>query len=90
MFLTLADLDGDGARDVLVATRDNGLLVFLRRPGATPAWHESLIFMPASAVCWPSLSITFNSSDTALPSEEDHWISRGIRMVPSARVTLSS
>ena len=39
MFLTVADLDVDGADDVLCATRDNGLL-FLRRLGEQNQWES--------------------------------------------------
>ena len=46
MFLTLADLDADGAQDVLCATRDNGLLFFRRRPGDQDAWSQHAIRMP--------------------------------------------
>ncbi|MFP4501055.1 MAG: FG-GAP repeat domain-containing protein [Candidatus Hydrogenedentota bacterium] len=44
MFLTDGDLDGDGAREVLACTKDNGILHF------TPAngdWTEAVIPMPA-------------------------------------------
>ncbi len=47
MFLTLADVDGDGRRDVVAATRDNGLLVFRRTAGAIAAWRGSSIPLPA-------------------------------------------
>ncbi|HUT89662.1 MAG TPA: VCBS repeat-containing protein [Thermoguttaceae bacterium] len=46
MFLTVADLDADGAEDVLCATRDNGLLFFRRLPGAPDAWVQHAIRMP--------------------------------------------
>ncbi len=50
MFLTLADLDADldadGARDVLCATRDNGLLWFRPAPHPADAWKPHAIAMP--------------------------------------------
>ena len=46
MFLTLADLDSDGAGDLLCATRDNGLLLFRRRPDEEDGWEPSSIGMP--------------------------------------------
>jgi hypothetical protein len=46
MFLSVADLDGDGARDVLCATRDNGLLWLRSRPGDPDAWEAHAIGMP--------------------------------------------
>lgn len=45
MFLTTADLDRDGAVDVLSATRDNGIL-FFRRLGTTDGWETHAIRMP--------------------------------------------
>jgi len=45
MFLTTADLDGDGTSDVLCATRDNGLLLFFRR-GDREGWTASAVNMP--------------------------------------------
>ena len=47
-----------------------------------------LIFMPALATSGFSASMTLSSSDTGLPSEEAHSMRSGIRMVPSASVTL--
>jgi hypothetical protein len=46
MFLDLADLDGDGRKDIVCATR-NGQIVFLRRTGDSAAeWEEHLIENP--------------------------------------------
>lgn len=39
MFMTLADLDGDGTEDVLLATRPRPLLFFRRVPGKRIAWE---------------------------------------------------
>jgi len=47
MFLTTADLDRDGAVDVLSATRDNGVL-FFRRLAGNDAWKTHTIRMPES------------------------------------------
>jgi hypothetical protein len=46
MFLTLADLDADGAGDVLCATRDNGVLWFRPAPRPADAWKPHAIAMP--------------------------------------------
>ena len=46
MFLTTADLNGDGTSDVLCATRDNGLLLFFRQAGEREGWTASSVKMP--------------------------------------------
>ena len=46
MFLTVADLDDDGADDVLCATRDNGLLFFRRTASGEELWQEHAVSMP--------------------------------------------
>ena len=48
MFMTVADLDGDGTRDFLTATKDNGILWFRRRPHQEPPWEAFSIDMPDS------------------------------------------
>ena len=46
MFMTVAELDGDGHRDFLVATKPRPLLFFRRRPGAPPSWTPHSIALP--------------------------------------------
>ena len=48
MFLTVADLDIDGADDVVCATRDNGLLFFRRTAKGQGPWEEHAVSMPES------------------------------------------
>jgi hypothetical protein len=48
MFLDVVDLDRDGSRDVVVATRDNGLLFLRRKPGPPIAWETHVIKLPPS------------------------------------------
>lgn len=49
MFLTIADLDRDGRRDVVVATYTKELVYLRRKPGSTVAWEESIIAIPTEA-----------------------------------------
>jgi hypothetical protein len=46
MFLTVSDLDGDGRRDILAATRTNGLIFFRRLADDTPRWQPHEIAFP--------------------------------------------
>ena len=46
MFMTVAELDGDGQRDLLVATKPRRLLFFRRRPGTPPSWTPHSIALP--------------------------------------------
>jgi hypothetical protein len=46
MFLAVADLDADGADDVLMAASPRPLLVFRRLAGRPPRWEPSSIEMP--------------------------------------------
>jgi hypothetical protein len=46
MFLTVADLDGDGSRDVVCATRDNGILFLRRKSSDARSWEEHAVSMP--------------------------------------------
>ena len=46
MFLTMADLDADGADDILMAVRKDDLVWFRRLPGNQPAWETHTIAMP--------------------------------------------
>jgi len=48
MFLTVADLDEDGHRDLLAATKDDGILWLRSRPDAQPLWEAFSIDMPGS------------------------------------------
>ena len=49
MFLTVADLDGDGDRDVAVAARDAGLVLFERLDATGDRWRRRTIPLPESA-----------------------------------------
>ena len=46
MFMTVAELDADGHRDLLVATKPRPLLFFRRRPGGPPSWTPHSIALP--------------------------------------------
>ena len=46
MFLDLADLDGDGLRDVVAAVKPRELMFFRRKTGGGLAWSEHIIRMP--------------------------------------------
>jgi hypothetical protein len=46
MFMTPADLDGDGSDELLMATRDNGILWFRRGREAADAWQPFSIRLP--------------------------------------------
>jgi hypothetical protein len=46
MFLTLADLDGDGLRDVLAATAGHELVYYRRMAARPPAWESHIIELP--------------------------------------------
>jgi len=46
MFLDWADLDGDGRRDILCATRNREILVFRRLPGPGVRWETATIPNP--------------------------------------------
>lgn len=47
MFLTLADLDADGRRDVLAAVSGRELIYFRRKAGVPVAWQSLAIQLPA-------------------------------------------
>ena len=47
MFLTRADLDGDGLADLLVATRGKPLVCLRRTRARPPAWERSAIELPS-------------------------------------------
>lgn len=49
MFLTSADLDGDGRRDIVAATAARQILYFARRAGSPPAWDDYTIPIPSTA-----------------------------------------
>ncbi|MEX0937483.1 MAG: VCBS repeat-containing protein [Pirellulales bacterium] len=46
MFLSVSDLDGDGRRDIVAATRNNGLIYFRRLAGDKPRWQPHEIAFP--------------------------------------------
>ncbi len=46
MFLSLGRVDGDDLEDIAAATRDAGLLLFLRNSGTQPRWTEVPLAMP--------------------------------------------
>lgn len=46
MFLTVADLDGDGLRDVLAATSGRELVYYRRAAALPPAWESHVIELP--------------------------------------------
>jgi hypothetical protein len=48
MFLDLADLDGDGLREVVVATRDRGLLILRRATKQAPWERDEIALAPRS------------------------------------------
>lgn len=47
MFMTMGDLDADGREDVILATKDNGL-IWLRRRSGDNGWESSAIEMPGN------------------------------------------
>ena len=46
MFMTMADLDADGADDMLVAARPDHLVLFQRRQGIAPSWQQTMLRLP--------------------------------------------
>lgn len=49
MFLALVDLDADGLRDVLVATRDDGIIFHRKTSADGRSWQSSVISMPSDS-----------------------------------------
>ncbi|QDT14972.1 FG-GAP repeat domain-containing protein [Alienimonas californiensis] len=49
MFLTVADLDGDGDRDVAVAAKDAGLVLFGRLNATGDRWRSRTLALPDTA-----------------------------------------
>lgn len=49
MFLTVADLDGDGTEEVITATRQQDLLCFRRDSSEPEMWRLDTIVLPANA-----------------------------------------
>jgi hypothetical protein len=49
MFITVADLDGDGSEEVIAATRQQDLLCFRREPSEPENWRLNTIVLPAEA-----------------------------------------
>lgn len=85
MFLDVGDLTGDGAQEVVVATRSTGVLVF-RRSVTSDEWREQMIPMPTDCGSGKGVAIADvdldGRSDLVIScehSEDRHglfWLSR--------------
>lgn len=57
MFLDLADVDGDGMEDIVVATRDGEIQIHKRDAGTEPSWTMSRIPAPNPAATGKAVAV---------------------------------